>query len=70
MVRTSPFQGGNAGSSPVEDNYLIVAMSNPISFSFLFTPLEQFDNVRWLSHEVLDTLAPLTLFTVEGERTP
>lgn len=40
------------------------------SLSFLYTPLEQFDNVRWLSHEVLDTFAPLTLFALEGERTP
>ena len=35
--------------------------------SFLFTPLEQFDQVTWLSHRVVETLEPYVLFISENE---
>ncbi len=35
-------------------------------FAF-FTPLEQFDQVTWLSHRVVETLAPYRLFILEEE---
>ncbi len=35
--------------------------------SFLFTPLEQFDQVTWLSHRVVETLEPYVLFISERE---
>ena len=34
---------------------------------FIFTPLEQFDEVVWISHRVIETLGPYTLFISEME---
>lgn len=34
---------------------------------FLYTPLEQFDQVTWLSHRVVETLEPYVLFISERE---
>lgn len=34
---------------------------------FFYTPLEQFDEVTWLSHRVIETLEPYMLFITEIE---
>jgi len=34
---------------------------------FLFTPLEQFDEVTWQSHRIIETLEPYILFIIEME---
>lgn len=34
---------------------------------FIYTPLEQFDQVTWLSHRVVETLEPYVLFISERE---
>jgi len=34
---------------------------------FFYTPLEQFDEVIWLSHHIIETLEPYILFIIEIE---
>jgi hypothetical protein len=34
---------------------------------YFYTPLEQFDEVNWLSHRVIETLEPYVLFISERE---
>ena len=42
-------------------------MSNFFNKIFIYTPLEQFDEVVWLSHLVIETLEPYILFVSERE---
>ncbi len=42
-------------------------MSLIYNFFGLFTPLEQFDEVTWLSHRVIETVEPYVLFISERE---
>ena len=69
MVRTLPFHGKNAGSSPVGNIYFYMINSFVVLFStdFFFTPLEQFDEVAWLTHRVVETVEPYVLFISERE---
>lgn len=46
----------------------VIASAQSLSAFAAFTPLEQFDNVRWLATRTLETIEPYALFVLPSER--
>ncbi len=67
MVRIRLFHSLDAGSSPVVDNFYIKSNKQITVMNIFYTPLEQFDEVVWLSHRVVETFNPYVLFINEFE---